>query len=173
MYSSSNQGRLTVIGWDDAIEVEANHHVYDDFVGHLYFLAPECFRYRHGWELKRADLWAVGVITFMLIFGVLPFSAESTKETVKNILRANIAWPHNFDKQNLISLKCKQFILKLLNKVPLARHEAKKIINDPWLCGEARTSHLGSNLRQSLTYYNHASWLKKLFFEFSLCFFVN
>ena len=52
--------------------------------------------------------------------------------------------------------------------IPLARHDAKKIINDPWIIQEASNKHLGKNLRANLTYYNHASWLKKLFFELSM-----
>lgn len=51
------------------------------------YLAPEVIN-RNGFTYK-SDVWAVGVITFVLCFGHKPFDADDLYETHQRIVRAN------------------------------------------------------------------------------------
>merc|ERR1719362_734011 len=58
---------------------------YSEFVGTIHYVAPEIIRPRTGEELKKSDLWSVGVIAYLLVCGQLPFTGESQSEILANI----------------------------------------------------------------------------------------
>jgi serine/threonine protein kinase len=51
----------------------------------FYLAAPEVLlRQRYD---ERSDMWSVGVITYLLLAGDLPFTGRSQKELFQNIVR--------------------------------------------------------------------------------------
>ncbi|MEQ2276261.1 Death-associated protein kinase 3, partial [Xenotaenia resolanae] len=63
-----------------------------------------------------ADMWSIGVITYILLSGLSPFQGDTDEETLKNIIATN----YQFDKQyfSMTSSMAKDFIMKLLIKNP-------------------------------------------------------
>jgi len=57
---------------------------FNNVEGTTYFFAPECCRdeeddSKKGYAGKPADIWALGVTTFILVFKKLPFSEENNE----------------------------------------------------------------------------------------------
>ena len=48
----------------------------DTVVGLPYFVAPEVL---NGYYTEKCDLWSIGVISYILLLGELPFSGDSTQ----------------------------------------------------------------------------------------------
>lgn len=78
-----------------------------------------------------ADMWSIGVITYILLSGLSPFQGDTDEETLKNI----IAMKYEFDAHyfNLTSAMAKDFIQKLLVKNPDDRMTAEECLLHPWI----------------------------------------
>jgi calcium-dependent protein kinase len=157
VFRTRAQKDLVIIDFGDAkrIDVDAD---YEDFVGTAFYLAPESIRPRKGWELKKSDMWTIGVITFVLLTGRPPFYGRDNKEILRKILRANLKWP----RSSKLSRTAKEFVLSLINKNTKARFSSEQALNHKWLRGGAGTTDLGITLIQSISNYSEASKLKKV-----------
>ena len=105
---------LKLIDFGDSLVVEDDGD-YNELVGTLYFLSPECRRWRKGWELKKSDLWSVGVICYILLVGRLPFSGDDQEATIQLIEDGHFEFPEDDDAPQL-SDSAKSFIRGLLTK---------------------------------------------------------
>jgi serine/threonine protein kinase len=83
----------------------------NDIVGSAYYVAPEVLRKSYSIE---ADLWSVGVITYILLSGSRPFWAR----TESGIFRAVLKTDPSFDETPwpLVSNEAKDFVRRLLTK---------------------------------------------------------
>lgn len=84
-----------------------------------YYVAPELFK--GDWNTK-IDEWAVGVITYQLLTGQLPFQSEITPETFK-LIQTNKFGNHSADLE-YVSDEGKDFIFSLLTYDPAKRLSA-------------------------------------------------
>ncbi|GAX77003.1 hypothetical protein CEUSTIGMA_g4450.t1 [Chlamydomonas eustigma] len=107
--------------------------------GTLDYMAPEvvrCPRKTHPMENKDdhglhygpgADVWAVGVLSFELITGCVPFSGSNSKESVGGILSRNPSFPSH------VSESARSFILQALMKHPRDRASVLELLHHPWV----------------------------------------
>lgn len=87
-------------------------------LGTPYYMAPEIlFSQKKMYYDSRCDLWSIGVCFYLLIFGVLPFDANSINELIGKIER-NSGEKLPFPKSQPISAQTKQILIKLLQKHP-------------------------------------------------------
>jgi calcium/calmodulin-dependent protein kinase I len=82
---------------------------------------------------SKVDLWAVGVITFLIIAGHPPFYGETLDKLFDVIVRAEFAfyekyWGH-------ISSPCMHFVEQLLELDPAKRYSAEQALAHPWITG--------------------------------------
>jgi len=90
------------------------------------------------------DMWAMGILLFIVLSGRLPFTGEDDEELFDNILTANIVWKRpQFDN---VSANAKDLISKLLCKDPACRPTAKEALQHPFI-----TSNDGGQLHASLS----------------------
>eukprot|EP00487_Bulimina_marginata_P003054 TRINITY_DN17159_c0_g1_i1.p1 TRINITY_DN17159_c0_g1~~TRINITY_DN17159_c0_g1_i1.p1 ORF type:complete len:109 (-),score=0.68 TRINITY_DN17159_c0_g1_i1:152-478(-) len=59
---------IRLIDFGESIHIDPQSY-YDDFVGTPCYFAPERFRQHTGSELKKSDVWAIGVIMFEMLTG--------------------------------------------------------------------------------------------------------
>lgn len=83
----------------------------NDIVGSAYYVAPEVLHRSYNVE---ADMWSIGVITYILLCGSRPFWARTESGIFRSVLRAD----PNFDDSPWpsVSLEAKDFVKRLLNK---------------------------------------------------------
>ena len=121
------------------------------------YTAPECTRARKKFELFAGDLWAVGVICYILINGVKPFFGRSKGEIIGDIQTSPVRWKSDVKISNC----CKHFIESLLCKATSKRLDTKKALSHPWITGKASTSHLGDEYLLRLQRFNFRTKLQK------------
>jgi len=83
----------------------------NDIVGSAYYVAPEVLHRSYSVE---ADIWSIGVITYILLCGSRPFWARTESGIFRTVLRADpnfddLPWPS-------VSPEGKDFVKRLLNK---------------------------------------------------------
>lgn len=78
-------------------------------------MAPEIIS--QGGHSFPVDWWALGTITYELIFGTTPFFEEDQSLMFKNILKKELEFPEDIE----VSDECKSFIQNLLSKDPAKR----------------------------------------------------
>ncbi|KAJ8658355.1 hypothetical protein O0I10_006040 [Lichtheimia ornata] len=95
------------------------------------YVAPEVLK-RENYGAP-VDLWAVGVITYMLLCGYQPFQAEDQVELMDEITNAKYEFHERYWRN--ISQDAKDFIRKLLTLEPSARLTAEEALKDKWMTG--------------------------------------
>ncbi|CAH1796451.1 unnamed protein product [Owenia fusiformis] len=92
------------------------------------YMAPEiiCDRRYH----PKCDLWSVGVILYECLFGKAPFHSKSLQELEEKIRDSKpIEIPHGVQ----ISDKCRDLLLRLLQRDPLQRIDFDDFFNHPFI----------------------------------------
>ncbi|XP_008664763.1 CDPK-related kinase 3 [Zea mays] len=105
----------------------------NDIVGSAYYVAPEVLHRSYSTE---ADMWSIGVITYILLCGSRPFWARTESGIFRSVLRAD----PNFDDSpwQSVSPEAKDFVKRLLNKDYRKRMTAAQALSHPWLRDEHR-----------------------------------
>ena len=89
------------------------------------YIPPEMIR-NNGYG-REVDLWCLGVLTYELLTGELPFYDSSFMETYKRILKLDYETP------SFVSDEATDFIEKLLVTKPEKRMGLDEALNHPWL----------------------------------------
>ncbi|XP_057212925.1 calcium/calmodulin-dependent protein kinase type 1 isoform X2 [Triplophysa rosa] len=97
------------------------------------YVAPELLQQKT--YSKEVDIWAIGVITFILLCGYPPFYDDNDTQLYKLIMKAE----YEFDSPywDDISDSAKDFILHLLQKDPAERFDGDQALQHPWISGGA------------------------------------
>ncbi|XP_015199198.1 death-associated protein kinase 3 [Lepisosteus oculatus] len=93
------------------------------------FVAPEIVNYEPLG--LAADMWSIGVITYILLSGASPFLGESKQETLANISAMNYDFDEEFFSRT--SELAKSFIRQLLEKDTRKRLTIQETLNHPWI----------------------------------------
>lgn len=80
------------------------------------------------------DMWAVGVLSYVLLSGLSPFAGENDVATLKNVKACD--WDFDEDAFRHISDEGKDFIRRLLVKNKEKRLNAHECLLHPWLTGD-------------------------------------
>ncbi|KAL6465553.1 hypothetical protein MHYP_G00256860 [Metynnis hypsauchen] len=93
------------------------------------FVAPEVVNYEPlGLE---ADMWSVGVITYILLSGASPFLGENKQETLANVSAVDYEFDDEYFSNT--SALAKDFIARLLIKDPKKRMTIQDSLQHPWI----------------------------------------
>jgi serine/threonine protein kinase len=132
-------------------------------VGTIYTMSPQVLQ---GIYNSKADLWSIGVITYMLLCTSKPFYDRNRRRMIEMIekgiyKRDGLAWDN-------LSLEAKDFVQRLLVVDPNRRMNAAQALQHPWLVNRAQlpnekpSSEVLASIDDALTSYVHTSALKKL-----------
>ncbi|KAG9396143.1 Protein kinase domain [Carpediemonas membranifera] len=112
------------------------------------YVAPEVLAH-HGYG-KEVDIWALGVILYILLVGFPPFYDQDMSALFKKIMRGDYSMPS--PHWDCISDDAKDLIKKILVVNPKDRLDIAGIMNHPWLSEELPSLHLESTLSELKKY---------------------
>ena len=98
--------------------------------GTLSFVAPEVLQGKP--YDKSVDLWSIGIITFLLLCGYMPFD---DKHSEREIARQTIQDPVPYENKiwSKLTPEAKTFVDGLLQKKPEKRYSIKEVLEHPWI----------------------------------------
>ncbi|GIY64293.1 twitchin [Caerostris darwini] len=135
MCQMKNSNNIKVIDFGLATKLDPNEAVKIS-TGTAEFAAPEIVeREPVGFY---TDMWAVGVLSYVLLSGLSPFAGENDIETLKNVRACD--WDFDEDAFANISDQGKDFIRKLLQRSKDKRMTAHECLEHPWLKGETAST---------------------------------
>ena len=82
---------------------------------------------------KSVDIWCVGILSYLLLVGRLPFDNPDDDENEIARQTINDPVPFSENKWNNISVEAKDFVNKCLQKNPFNRINITKILEHDWL----------------------------------------
>lgn len=96
--------------------------------GTPFYMAPE---FLAGKDNDKSDIWAIGIITYSMLSGNLPFYSCNNSDIFKKIIHAEPDF--RGEEWKKISPSAINFIKRCLVKNPIERFNAKEALNDNWL----------------------------------------
>jgi len=138
-------------------------------VGTPYTVAPEIIEGEYD---EKVDVWALGIITYLLLCGYPPFGGldgECPNTVKNNILDCNLVFEPSYIWDG-ISEEGKDFIRQLLTKDPSKRPTAEEAQNHEWLVKSAsldadQSKPLNPNLVKNLMKFQDYTNLQKVLLE--------
>ncbi|CAM9492819.1 unnamed protein product [Chrysoparadoxa australica] len=92
---------------------------------------------------KEMDMWAAGVILFIMLTGAHPFDLDgqtSEVQLMENVVGQQVPLDSTYAEQ--LSPSAKDLIGKLCDRDPTRRLTAQEMINHPWITGETASSRI-------------------------------
>ncbi|PIK63054.1 putative serine/threonine-protein kinase H1 [Apostichopus japonicus] len=116
------------------------------------YIAPEILlRKKYN---QSVDIWATGVVAYILLSGRMPFDDESRTRLYRKIVRAKYSFSGEPWKD--VSPAAKDFVNKVLLVNPAERMTSAQCLKHPWIASAASQSNL-KNLHHSIS----QNWLKR------------
>ena len=99
--------------------------------GNPLFVPPE--RLAGSLPTDKTDIWAVGIMLFMMLTGKLPFLTKNQDALKKEIMSCDPKI-ESFDQySSFLSPKCIEFLALTLCRDPESRGSAKHLLSHPWI----------------------------------------
>jgi len=154
---------IRIIDFGLSQKFAANENLHDA-VGTVYTMAPELIG---GDYDSKADIWSLGVISFMLLSSSMPFYGRDRSHVIKKIL----AGRYHFSSRRwkYVSSEAKHFVKTLLRRHPEKRPSAMEALELPWLIQDsleitttAREQQQLDDIQASIQAFSGYKTLKKL-----------
>lgn len=100
-----------------------------DVCGSPHYLAPELVKRKYSLP---ADIWALGVLSYLMLFGRYPFDGDNTNAIVKEILNRHLVF-EPLEGRAQPSPLAVSFIKHLLQRSVDKRPTATEVLQHPWL----------------------------------------
>jgi len=134
--------------WDPSVKMQHS-------CGTLSYVAPEVLAQSYT---SQCDMWSLGVITFILLAGYMPFFGNETKQTT-NIKQGNYTMkPEKWDS---ISKPGVEFVKSLLEVNPKKRITAEQALAHPWIASRQSAPEVDIGIVDNLRQFGQASKFKR------------
>ena len=115
------------------------------FDGTAYYIAPEVLKGEYN---EKCDIWACGVIFYILLCGYPPFNGETDDEIYLEVLKGKFEFPE--EDWSEVSDEAKALIKKMLTKDVNKRITALDSMQDPWFKKFEEKEQYDKNLAKSV-----------------------
>eukprot|EP00879_Flechtneria_rotunda_P008273 GHRR01008666.1.p1 GENE.GHRR01008666.1~~GHRR01008666.1.p1 ORF type:complete len:401 (+),score=132.14 GHRR01008666.1:1544-2746(+) len=133
--------RLKLCDFGFAKAWAANSNMDTMRIGTPEYMGPELISGRSGYDGKKVDVWASGVLLFVMLLGMFPFEMED--ESYVNtaglysiwIQQIRTSWqehPHNNNSVQRLSPECRDLLDKMFDVNQDSRITVDQIIAHPW-----------------------------------------
>ncbi|XP_026524517.1 calcium/calmodulin-dependent protein kinase type II subunit delta isoform X7 [Notechis scutatus] len=128
--SKSKGAAVKLADFGLAIEVQSEQQAWFGFAGTPGYLSPEVLRKDpYG---KPVDMWACGVILYILLVGYPPFWDEDQHRLYQQIKAGAYDFPS--PEWDTVTPEAKDLINKMLTINPAKRINASEALKHPWIC---------------------------------------
>uniref|UniRef100_A0A8C9PAP3 Calcium/calmodulin dependent protein kinase II delta n=1 Tax=Spermophilus dauricus TaxID=99837 RepID=A0A8C9PAP3_SPEDA len=128
--SKSKGAAVKLADFGLAIEVQGDQQAWFGFAGTPGYLSPEVLRKDpYG---KPVDMWACGVILYILLVGYPPFWDEDQHRLYQQIKAGAYDFPS--PEWDTVTPEAKDLINKMLTINPAKRITASEALKHPWIC---------------------------------------
>uniref|UniRef100_A0A8C4X966 calcium/calmodulin-dependent protein kinase n=1 Tax=Erpetoichthys calabaricus TaxID=27687 RepID=A0A8C4X966_ERPCA len=151
-----------------AIEVQGDQQAWFGFAGTPGYLSPEVLRKDpYG---KPVDMWACGVILYILLVGYPPFWDEDQHRLYQQIKAGAYDFPS--PEWDTVTPEAKDLINKMLTINPVKRITAAEALKHPWICQRSTVASMMHRQEtvDCLKKFNARRKLKTISFFFSSAF---
>ncbi|KAF2078427.1 hypothetical protein CYY_000294 [Polysphondylium violaceum] len=152
----SHCSSLKIIDFGLASQLKASTHSLIDVCGTPEFQAPEMVK-REGYSFP-VDVWATGVILYILLCGQPPFQGKNSMAIMSLIIKSEL----NFDLPGWESISdaAKDLIKKMMNPDPATRITCEQILEHPWILESKMDSPQLGSFHKQLRRYNSQRYFK-------------
>ena len=113
--------------------VVANQQRLKVFCGTPSYMSPEIVR-KHEYDGKPVDMWALGVLLYVMLTGTFPYRGVSEHDLYQKIQRGQFKQNHD-----TLCREAKRVISRLLDTDYRRRMTAEELVNDPYIkCEDVR-----------------------------------
>jgi len=126
--------------------------------GTPFYVSPEILLAEDEGYGAEVDMWASGILLYILLSGRLPFSGDSDEELFSNILECELEWKTpQFDN---VSDEAKDLISRLIIPDPEDRLTAEEALQHPFIQGESKKVALHTLVKEGIQEMHTQSRLK-------------
>ena len=135
--------KIKIIDWGCAKRIKKNEKL-NQIEGSTYYIAPEVLRGEYN---EKCDIWACGVIFYILLCGYPPFNGDSDEEIFAATLKGEFVFPD--EEWILVSEDAKNLIKKMLTMNIEQRISALESLQDIWFKNNESKNESDHNLAKS------------------------
>ena len=121
----TDAGRVKIIDFGFSVQCEKDTKLVIS-CGTPAYMSPEIVR-KHTYSGFSADIWALGVILYIVLTGRHPFKHKNEQELYSRIVVGEIT------PNTMLSFDAMRLINKMLSQDPMKRPTATEVCADPWL----------------------------------------
>eukprot|EP00927_Polykrikos_kofoidii_P051369 TRINITY_DN45163_c0_g1_i1.p1 TRINITY_DN45163_c0_g1~~TRINITY_DN45163_c0_g1_i1.p1 ORF type:complete len:559 (-),score=122.72 TRINITY_DN45163_c0_g1_i1:80-1756(-) len=118
-------GKVKMIDFGMASKFE-DGQVFNELCGSPHYLAPELIGQKYN---EKADVWALGVLLYLLVYGHYPYDAKHPRDIMVKILTEPIRW----QTKAKLSKNGLAFMKRLLEHDPQKRMSAGQALEHDWM----------------------------------------
>jgi len=128
---TTHDSKIKIIDFGLSKIKKENNELNNDMAGTLYSMAPEVLEGGHSFE---ADMWSIGVVTFMLLSNKFPFGRRKWRLVIQRIKKCDYSF--NYHSWRHVSNQGREFVSSLIKLDPNERLDAWQALYSPWLQAE-------------------------------------
>ena len=147
----SEDSELKLIDFGFAAEIAPGKESMWDQLGTPSYMAPELWGSHEAEYDSSVDMWALGVVTYMLLSGKRPFHHQDKREKARMIRHDQLKFPS--PEWDRVTQEAKDFCIALMQKKPRDRLAATNAKDHPWI-KHASKLHSGMDAAHELARHN-------------------
>lgn len=104
--------------------------------GTAFYVAPQVLKGKYN---QQCDIWATGVLLYILLCGYPPFNGKTESEVLRKVEDGLFSFPDQ-DWKN-VSAEAKTLVRRMLAYSPSDRYTAEAALQDPWIVNKIKQNN--------------------------------
>ena len=127
LFSASDSRIVKVVDFGIAGMCKGNNKE-ETNAGTIRYMPPELHRGESTLADTAMDIWTIGIMMWLMLFGAYPFQGKSSSEIRKSIIEQEL----EFSKEILVSREARDLLRGMLNKSKERRYDMMRILTHKW-----------------------------------------